>query len=392
MVDGYVPDAVIISQLEKTRADIFQYIQKNIDNIDDNLPVFFGKIAMFLEKASFSIPDQAYDALIDAVIFKVLDSSSQTTNPAHIKRISELASGMKRDKQKTGGIDLAAAVILMKNKKFLEAASYLEPYRSFDVQIGCWHAYCYYALYREGSKEPGYLPSDRWQYQKVARKLMGELSQWAPPCHRLLSGELKNMDWLWEYFWLMIFSALEWLPEERWYLEIGINKAKDDSNEILLARFLQIALVHFPHDMFFYREAYLRNFEEGELDGAISLVREMEKEHPLELEPVYYGLRTSFFIPDNGLFFEFRKSAEEKQMPIHVLQMIDFGYEYLKGRGKQARVCLDEFRQTFPEFGYFTQLLDFIVFQQEHQKKSDRTVVFNAVDNFCMRMLKISTR
>ncbi len=389
MGTGYIPDAVILNKLEAKRGDLFQYIEKNIGIIDDNLPLFLGKVTSLLEKANVTIPDPAHDALIDAVTFKVMSTSPRATDAEYIARLCELTKGMKREHEKVGGIDLAAGITLMKHKQYLQAAPYLEPYRSYDAQIGCWHAFCYYALYRDGSEEPGFIPSERWNYFKIARKLMGELGQWSPAYHRLISGELDDMNWLWEAFWLMIFSAMEWLPEERWYIELGIKKAKETENEVILARLLQIALVRFPHDMSFYREAYFRNFNEGELDGAIALVREMEKQHPLELEPLYYGLRTSFYMQDASLYSEYRRAAVEKQMPVHVLQILDFGYAFMKGKTEQAGLCLDEFGDTFPQFRYFSGLMEYIVVVQKLQDNDTRRAVFRAIDQFCIRMLQI---
>jgi hypothetical protein len=390
MGTGYIPDAVLHDRLDQFRMEFSTYIEKNRDSIMGNLPLFYHKVASHLESAGLAIPDPLYDGFIDAVTLNLLTGGLEAHDPMVIRRVCERALEVRRDKDKSEDLHLAAAVALMRDGKFLEAAGYMKPFRTHDIQIGCWHAYCYYRLYKEGSNEAGYIPGKRWNYLKTSRRLIGELGQSGPSLRPLLSGELSSLSWLTEAFWTMLFYAVEWLPEDRYFLKIGIKRAKLEKNEVVLARLLQIALVRFPRELIFFREAYLRNFEEGELDGAVALVREMEKQHPHELEPVYLGLRASFFAPDGDLFTEFRINAGKKQMPVHILQMVDFGHAYLKGWEDQAELCLHAFQGTFPEYLFFSQLLDYLAFREPVSRKKDRAAVFQAVDQFCMRMLNIS--
>ncbi|MDT8357479.1 MAG: hypothetical protein RQ758_03130 [Methanomicrobiaceae archaeon] len=387
MGTGYIPDAVIQSKLEKRRDEIVRYIERHIDAIHADVPVFFAKIISSLGKSKIEIPDQVFDEFIDLIALKILQMGGDYSS-ADIAKIVDHAASVRRNRSEQKGLFLAAGITLIRKGQFLDAASYLLPYCTSDVKVGCWHAYCYYMLYREGSGEPGFLPSDRWKYHSVARRLMGELGQWRPGFHRILSGELEGDPLLEEAFWLMIFSALEWLPEERWYLEVGIRAAKEEANEVILSRLLQLALIRFPHDLDFSREAYLRNFEEGELDGALSLVQEMERDHPLRAEPIYFGLRAAFFLPSDELFIAYREVASERQMPAHVLQMIDFAYMFLCGQEPESRICLEKFRQNFPDYEYFSQILDYLI-SGGNCGSEIRPVIFRAFDRFCMRMLQI---
>jgi hypothetical protein len=72
-----------------------------------------------------------------------------------------------------------------------------------------------------------------------------------------------------------------------------------------------------------------------------------------------------------------------------VLQLIDFGYAFMKGKMEPARLCLDEFGQTFPQFRYFSGLMEYIVVVQKLQDNDTRRAVFRAIDQFCIRMLQI---
>ncbi|MBN1194762.1 MAG: hypothetical protein JXA08_05390 [Methanomicrobiaceae archaeon] len=391
MERGFVPDAVIEEKLEHMQAELFLYIDRNIEVIEQNLPVFFGQVASILEKATVKIPDAAHDEFIDGVAFHIFGVSRRISDQKFVARIADLAPGIKRNREKKSGIHVAAAIHLIRIGKFLEASHYLKPYKKHDARVGTWYAYCHYALYKDGSQEAGFNPGNRWNYAKLARQAMEDLSTWKPRHNLIVKGILTSAKWMEKPFWVMLFSAVEWFPEEQWYLNIGIKIGKEDANGVALAKMLQIALGRFPGDMVFFRESYFSNFDQGELDGAIALIRDMRQRYPREVEPVYYGLRTSFFMPGTTFFTEFRTAAEEVSMPSHVLQIVDFSFEYFKGQQAPASVCLEHFLESYPGFDYFAHLLDFVAFRCEapDQKKAVRLAVFTAVDNYCRRMLQI---
>jgi hypothetical protein len=389
MQDGFIPDVVISSKLDKYKAELFDYISNNTEYIDENFPVFFGKIASILERANVSIPDSVHDEFVDAITYRMMDASSRASDPKFISRLCEIACGIKRRKEKKAGIHLAVAVKLMKISRYLDAMAYLKPYWKHDAVVGCWYAYCYYALFKEGSTEPGYNSGERWNYLKASRQHLEELSQWKPGINRLVVGELRTDPWLEQPFWLMIFSATEWLPETRWFLEVGFNKAKKDRNDAVLVKMLQVALVRFPDDLFFLREAYRLKFEQAELGEALSLIRDMIAKYPDELEPIYLGIRTSFYISGDAEYNEFRRLAEQKGMAGHILLVIDFAYAYIRGRQSQATLFLDEFKRTYPALSYYSSLLEFVTTECSDKVDGIRRTVFLSVDSFCMRMLNL---
>ena len=45
------PDAIIRLKLDQLKSDFFEYIEKNSDKIDANIPVFYGQVIATLEKA-----------------------------------------------------------------------------------------------------------------------------------------------------------------------------------------------------------------------------------------------------------------------------------------------------------------------------------------------------
>ena len=391
MADGFIPEVVISNQLERSKAELFSFIESNAEAIDENFPSFFGKVVTILDRAGVPIPDQPHDEFIDAIVYRVFDVSKRAEDARFVSRVCDIACGMKRKKERKAGVYLAAAVKLMKIGMPLRAATYLQPYRKHDAVVGCWHAYCYYILYKEGSAEPGYSAAERWNYLKAARQYLEELGQFRPGLQRLVRGELEQDPWLAEPFWVMIFLATEWVPDNRWFLEIGLSRAKGDNNNVALVKMLQIGLIRFPADMLFYREAYHLKFDQGDLADALGLIRDMLQRFPDDPEPVYYGLRTALYLPREGEFNEFRTLAEERKMPGHVLCLIDYAYAFLRGRRGQAGLCLDEFRRRYPSMNYYSDLLLFVTAADDAPARPDgvNQAVFTSVDHFCKRMLKI---
>ena len=388
MADGFVPEVVVSNRLEKAKAEIFSYIDSNAKAIDENFPVFFGNVVTLLDRAGAPITDAIYDEFIDAIVFRVFEASKRAGDLKFLNRACEIACGMKRKKERKAGVHLAAAVKLMKIGMPLAATVFLQPYRKHDAAVGCWYAYCYYVLYKEGSAEPGYSAAERWNYLKAARQYMEELGQLRPGMQRLVRGELEQDRSLAEPFWVMIFLATEWIPENRWFLEIGIAQSKKEKNDVALVKMLQIGLIRFPDEIFFYREAYHLKFEQGDLADALGLIRDLVQRFPDDLEPVYYSLRTTLYLPGEE-FNTFRKSAEQLKMPGHVLCLLDYAYAFLRGRRGQATLCLDEFQRKYPSLNYYSDILRFITADIPPTEKGVNAAVFTSVDNFCKRMLKI---
>ncbi|MCK9298524.1 hypothetical protein HL657_12285 [Methanoculleus sp. YWC-01] len=390
MADGFIPEVVISNRLEKAKAEIFSYIESNAEAIDENFAAFFGNVVTILDRAGVPITDQIYDEFIDAIVFRVFDVSKRAGDVKFLNRACEIACGMKRKKERKAGVHLAAAVKLMKIGMPLAAAAYLQHYRKHDAAVGCWYAYCYYTLYKDGSAEPGYSAAERWNYLKAARQYMEELGQLQPGLQRLVRGELERDPWLAEPFWMMIFLATEWIPNNRWFLEIGIARGKQENNDVALVKMLQIGLIRFPDDMLFYREAYHLKFEQGELADALGLIYDLIRRFPDDPEPVYYGLRTSLYLPRETEFNEFRRIADEMKMPGHVLCLIDYAYAFLRGRKEQAGLCLDQFHRKYPSLNYYSDILRFVTADLPATQNGIKLAVFTSVDHFCKKMLKIA--
>lgn len=187
---------------------------------------------------------------------------------------------------------------------------------------------------------------------------------------------------------MMIFLATEWIPDNRWFLEIGITRSKQEKNDAALVKMLQIGFIRFPDKMLFYREAYHLKFEQGDLADAMGLIQDLLQRFPDDLEPVYYGLRTALYLPGEE-FNRFRKTAENLKMPGHVLCLLDYAYAFLRGKRGQAALCLEEFRRKYPSLNYYSDMLRFVTDTVPATERGVNAAVFTSVDQFCKKMLKI---
>ena len=77
MVQEWQPDAIVRIKLDQLKRDFFDYIEKNIDKIDTNVPVFYGQITAAIEKSLPDIDDDHFDRFIDTITARILDASKK---------------------------------------------------------------------------------------------------------------------------------------------------------------------------------------------------------------------------------------------------------------------------------------------------------------------------
>ncbi len=71
MDEEWQPDALVRVKLNQMKKDFFDYIEKNSEKIDLNIPVFFGHVVATLEKALPDVNDDLYDRFIDNITVRV---------------------------------------------------------------------------------------------------------------------------------------------------------------------------------------------------------------------------------------------------------------------------------------------------------------------------------
>src|SRR5512136_1113487 len=94
------PDAVIRLKLDQLKSDFFEYIEKNSEKIDVNIPVFYGQVIATLEKALPGINDDLYDRFIDSITLRVLEKSAMSTDVSYAAKLFDY--GERNKHKKTG--------------------------------------------------------------------------------------------------------------------------------------------------------------------------------------------------------------------------------------------------------------------------------------------------
>ena len=100
MEEEWQPDAIVRVKLNQIKKDFFDYIEKNSDKIDANIPVFFGYVVTTLEKALPVVNDELYDRFIDGITLHVLDASKNSEDLLFVEKLFDYAERNKR--RKTG--------------------------------------------------------------------------------------------------------------------------------------------------------------------------------------------------------------------------------------------------------------------------------------------------
>ena len=363
------PDAVIRLKLDQLKSDFFEYIEKNIDKIDTNLPVFYGQVIATLEKALPAVNDDLYDRFIDSITLRVLETSKMTGDLSHVQKLFDYAERHKRKKTGKTLYDIVLGINLINTEKYTEAIERLKKYRNADVLICPALAYCYLASapLPAGGSDAENLSRGPAPDALAAREQMIELVRLNPPVNRLREMGIGDDPGMNRIFWFMLKKAMEWFPENREYLRVGIEKASAEGRRDIREELLGLATERFFNDMYFLRELYRLKLENRDAPGVAGVVRQMTQQFPDELEPVYYGMKLSIITTHADVYYKFRKLALAKNIPRTALSLLDFGFEMMSGRKSEAHACLDEIKLVFGPHHYFAILLDYVA----HDLSSD---------------------
>jgi len=389
------PNAIVRVKLNQLKKDFFDYIEKNSDKIDANVPVFFGQVVDTLEKTLPNVSDELYDHFIDSITLRVLEKSTKSKDISYVEKLFDYAERNKRKKTGKALFDIVLGIKLINLGKYAEAAEQLKKYRNVDVLICPAIAYCYFAR----SPQPG---GDRDQEEAArgptpsalaAREQMIEMIRLNPPMNRLKEMGIGDDPGINKIFWFMLKQAIAWFPEEREFLRIGIEKASSDGKRDIREELLGMAIERFFDDMYFLRELYKLKLEKRDAGGVAGVVKQMTQQYPDELEPIYYGLKLAIITTREDVFDRFRKLAVSKNFPHHALALLDFGFELMSGKHYEAQACLDEIKETFGPHHYYVTLLEYVAhdFLSEDEKKvkQAKKVMINSIDHYCLKLLKI---
>jgi hypothetical protein len=388
------PDAIIRLKLDQLKSEFFEYIEKNSDKIDANIPVFYGHVIATLEKALPSVNDDLYDRFIDSITLRVLETSKLSGDISYVEKLFDYAERNKRRKTGKTLYDIVLGIKLINTEKYTEAIERLKKYRNVDALICPALAYCYFARAPppEGGPDPEDPARGPTPYSLAAREQMIELIRLNPPVNRLLDIGIGDDPGINRIFWFMLKKAIEWFPENREFLRIGIQKASKDGKRDIREELLGIAVERFFSDMYFLRELYKLKLENRDAMGVAGVVKQMTQQFPDELEPVYYGIKLSIITTHADVFYKFRKLALTKNIPRSALVLLDFGFEMMSGKKYEAYACLDEIKVAFGPHHYVT-LLDYVahdIFSDDEKKvKQAKKALIDSIDQYCLRLLKI---
>jgi len=389
------PDAIIRLKLDQLKSDFSEYIEKNIDKIDTNIPVFYGQVITTLEKALPAVNDDLYDRFIDSITLRVLESSKLAGDLSHVQKLFDFAERHKRRKTGRTLYDIVLGINLINTEKYAEAIERLKKYRGADALICPALAYCYLAgspLPAGGSdaENPSRGPAPD---ALAAREQMIELIRLNPPVNRLREMGIGDDPGINKVFWFMLKQAIEWFPGNREYFRIGIEKASKDGKHDVREELLGIAVERFFDDMYFLREMYKLKFENRDAGGVAGVIKQMTQQYPDELEPVYYGLKLAIITTREEVYYKFRKMAISKNIPQRVLVLLDFEFEMMMGKHFEAHACLDEIKVIFGPHHYYVILLEFVAHDflsdDEKKVKQAKKAMVDSIDQYCLRMLKI---
>jgi len=394
MAGDWVPDALIEQKMGQTKREMMDYIEKNSEKIDSNLPVFFGHVISILENNFPDIPDQVYDRFIDDVTVKVLEESKRSTDVEYIERLFRHATRVKRKYTGRAIFDIVLGLKLIDIGKYKDAIDILMKYRTVDAIVCTAIAFCYYEL---SALE---LPPDQRPDKSTtssmalsAREQMIELARLQPPVNRLRFPQVIQELRVNKIFWFMIKLAIDWFPDQPVYLKIGLEKAKKDQNRDMRGELLKIAAERYYSDMFFLRDLYHFKLEARDAGGATAVVRQMMQQHPDELEPLYYGLQLAIMSSQDSAYQKFRSTAISKKMPAHVILLLDLAFFLISGRRTDAEVMFEDMEKKLPALGYYLEVLDYLMqdifSEDEKRSKTARKVFMDSIDQYCLKLIKM---
>jgi hypothetical protein len=99
MERAWQPEALQNRRLEQLRATMDDYIAKNIEQIEGNLPVFFGHVAATLDRSFPDLDDRTYDDFIDETGFALLNAKRDPRHPSSWRRCCGMPLGTKESRR-----------------------------------------------------------------------------------------------------------------------------------------------------------------------------------------------------------------------------------------------------------------------------------------------------
>jgi len=384
-------------RMQTVKREFLEYIEKNIQEISSYLPVFYGHVISTLDNSFPDLDRETYDEFIDLVTYKILDTSDRGRELPFIEKVITSAQRSKKGEDGKVGLDVMAGMRLLKSEEYAHAIPFLRDYTDRDAMIAAAVAYGYYMLsLREvaDGREKG-IAGRPGEHELLAREEMLQMARRQPPIHavRALQIQEEEEPWLKRAFWLMLSSALEWLPGERGLIQVGLEKAKREGNREMKVELLKIATERFSDDMPFLREMYQFRVEQRDGTGAAGVVRQMMQQFPDSLEPLYYGLRLSLLSGRQPTYDGFRSLAIQKGMDPDILRLQDLCFTAVSSQKQEALAHLQEVRRSTGKTRFFHPVLEYLVRDifggDDQRSRRAKRALLDCVDSYTRQALAI---
>lgn len=388
-------DAIRYERVDALKKDLFLYIDKNPEKISSSLPVFYGHVISALDNAFPEIDNSSYDQFIDEISFSIMNACPEAKKVQFLEKVIANAMRCKRKKSGRSTLRILSGIKMMDVGRFREALEYFGEYWKYDARIGMYIAYCNYAL---SENEKKILAADREDrptgFELEAREVLLVMARVKPPINRLKQLDIRDTESMDRAFWLMIKKSLEWFPAERWFLKIGIEKARHDGNEAKREQLLAFAVERFYNDRDFLRENYYLRIEKKDAIGASGIVKQMIQQNSGSPEPYYYGLKLSLLSGSKSTYNDFRQGALETGMPNYLLQLFDLALFVMREERHEADLQCKQLKKLFRSLHFYLTALEYLIddiFSDDDPKRKKRSkiVFFESLDRYAMQVLKI---
>jgi hypothetical protein len=205
MGDEWQPDAVLRAKTGQLKKEFFDYIEKNIDRIDANIPVFFGHVATTLDNSLPGLPEEVHDQFINSVTMKVLETSKKSGDTAAVEKLFDYAIRNMRGKKGRAIYDIIIGLRMVTDGRYPDAIEHLNRYRNVDAIICPAIAYCYFMLSTlQAKSEQKPSPARPDNLTLAAREQMMELINFKPPVNRLKIHDVTEDPRITKIFWFML--------------------------------------------------------------------------------------------------------------------------------------------------------------------------------------------
>ncbi|KAF5069146.1 hypothetical protein DSECCO2_236140 [anaerobic digester metagenome] len=205
--------------------------------------------------------------------------------------------------------------------------------------------------------------------------------------------DLMELGFLTRPFWTMIFAALEWFPGEKYFLRIGLQRARESGDLVRREQLLNIGIERFFDDMTFLRELYALKLEQRDGAGAAGVLKQMMQQSPGELEPIYYGLKLSLLTTRRITYFSFRRLAVTNGMPPHLLTILDYVFSLFSEKPGEAVGIMRDLRHDHPELLSIETAMEYLArdlsSEDKNRAKRAKKALVDMVDYYCMESLGI---